>query len=227
MSAQAIRSPSLQRLYGALALLATVAATRAMVWPLWPRAAELDAAAIHQALQRAGIAATPLPSGPSSRTAERATSRVVAFRLADGQELRLMEGTARERFNLQTAFLSRKQPDLEIQKRAAGALPPPSFIGNQQKRLSRQTCLVSAPGWSGGFGATRDQLTPLIDQLAAREQGRSWQVLLGLSPNRDYRCTLISVRSRPGQTAMAEPAWQKLLPPLQAALSQAKPPPKP
>lgn len=211
-------------LYGGLALLASLAATKAMVWPLWPRATELDPRPIREALQQAGIAAEPLPAGRSSRSAERATSAVIGFRLADGQELRLMQATARERFNLQTAFLSRNLPELAIQKRTASRQPPPSFLGSQKQRSSRQTCLVSEPGWRGGFGATRDQLTPLVDQMAARQSGRGWQVLLGLTSNRDYRCTLISVRSRPQQAPMAEESWRRLLDTLQSALSQPRRP---
>ena len=220
---QALGSQPLRVRYAGLALVASVAATKAMVWPLWPRAAELDPKPIHQALRQAGLNAEPLPAGRSSRSAELATSAVVGFRLDDGLELRLMQATARERFNLQTAFVSRNHPDLQIQQRVASSQPPPSFLGSRQKRLSRQTCLVSAPGWSGGFGTTRDQLTPLTDQMAARQKGRGWQVLLGLTSNRDYRCTLISVRSRSGQAAIAEEPWRRLLDTLQGALSQPAP----
>lgn len=222
-SYRALSSQPLRGLYAALALVASLAATKAMVWPLWPHAAALDPQPIRQALQQAGIPADPLPAAPSSRSAELATSSVLSFRLADGQELRLMQATARERFNLQNAFVSRNHPDLQIEKRTLSPQAPPSLIGSQKKRLSRQTCLVSAPGWSGGFGVTRDQLTPLSDQMAARDQGRGWRVLLGLTSNRDYRCTLISVRSRPGQAVIAEQPWRKLLDTLQASLSQPSP----
>jgi hypothetical protein len=237
---------SLRVVYGGLALLASIAATKAMVWPLWPKAEALQPAPIAQALQRSGFVAQPMSTLPASRTAELATSAVQTFALGNGLELRLMNATVRERFNLQTAFVGRIHPEIQLKTRqpdpqvgtsfigSLGKSSPPKKLAEKEKQtkprslqasaapqLSRQTCLVAGPTFPGGFGATRDQLTQLTDQMAAQESQRRWQVLLGLKRNRDYRCTLISVRSDPGQPAMPSDRWQKLLTTLQGALNRA------
>jgi len=216
---QGWRQQPLAVLYGSLAILASGAATKAMVWPLWPKAQELQPLPIQQALRQAGIAVQPLAAGPPTRSVDLATSTVQTFSLGNGQELRLMNATVRERFNLQTAFVGRVHAETKLERRQAAPQEGPSFTGSHQQRLSRQTCLVL--GSAGGLGTTRDQLTPLTDRLAAQQRQRSWQVLLGLQSNRDYRCTLISVRSGPGQPVIAPGPWQSLLTTLQASLNRA------
>ena len=168
--------------------------------------------------RQTGYPVQPLPAGPPTRSAELATSSLLAFGLGGGQELRLMNATVRERFNLQTAFVGSIHPETKLEQRQAFPQEGPSFLGTHQRRLSRQTCLVT--GAAGGFGTTRDELTPLIDRSAALDPHHSWKVLLGLTSNRSYRCTLISVRSGPGQAAIAADRWRKLLTSLQASLKQ-------
>lgn len=218
MKSNPLVNNSLNNFYAALAIVASLAATKAMVWPLWPKAQELNPQQIQQVLNKAGYNSRALGNLKASRNAELASSSVQKLSLANGLELRLMNATARERFNLQVAFFTRSQPGLKLLKPSYNTLMPPSITGMLENRPTRQACLVAGPGFAGDFGVTRDQLTSLTDQLSARESNRGWKVLLGLKSNRVYQCVLVSVSSPKGSPVIEPEPWQQLLQVLKPAL---------
>lgn len=219
------RTPSPTLLRGLLATLATIAsllALKALIWPRWPAVTPLDRQAIAERLRSHGFEAGPAASLPARRSYERATSEVPGFAIGEGQTLRLMRGSARERFNLQIAYLGRADPALTLKdRRIMTSSPPPSALGLNGSGQVRQTCLVSGSGSAGGFGVTRSQLLDLVDQLPV-ERGQKLQVLLGSRLPRDYSCVLISVSAKPGTEAIGQERWQRLLDALRPALTDQR-----
>ncbi len=202
----------LVRWYGTAAAVASLLAVQAIVLPRWPSARSLPAAAIRDALDRAGLASPTAPSPApwaATRSYELATSAPVIVPLRDGLVVTVMAANVRQRFNLQTTFIGLDQPGLHQKKRQRVAMPAPTAIGLTQGRASLQTCHVAGLPAAESFGVTRDQLTALIDR-----QFTGWptglQRFLGLRPNRDYSCTLISLRSSDGQRPSAT-TWQDVL----------------
>ena len=125
MNDRIVSKKQLRLIYSILAAIASVAATKSMIWPRWPEARPLDQQVITEALNAAGLHATPLKPLAAKRSAELATSAVIGYSLDDGLELRLMRGKARKRFNFQAAFLSTLHPELQLKQRQLSAAPPP------------------------------------------------------------------------------------------------------
>jgi hypothetical protein len=214
----------LVRWYGTAAAVASLLAIQAILMPRWPSARPLPATAIRDALGQAGLASTTSPTGPTwgaTRSYELATSVPVIVPLRDGLVVTVMAAAVRQRFNLQTAFIGRDQPSLHLKKRQRQGLPAPTAIGLAEGRSSLQTCHVAGLPAAESFGVTRDQITALADR-----QFTGWPTglkrLLGLSPIRDYSCTLISLRSPDGQRPPVA-TWQEVL----QAIGPALPSPLP
>jgi len=213
-----LSQPAIMRpILAALATVACLAAVKAMVWPVWPRVHALNNNPLINGLRGAGFKAVQLNTMPSTRSTELATSEVLGFTIDKGYELRVMRGTAKERFNFQIAFLGRNNPELKLIKRTVHLASPFSSEGFISGKQARQTCLVKGFSYPAGFGVTRDQLSALLDQKqAGSSQLRS---LLGFSRNRHYECMLISIRSNDGSGLLDEVRWIKLLQSLQKSMN--------
>lgn len=215
------RSPSPGLLHGVLAALATLAsllALKALIWPRWPTAAPLNQQAIAQRLRSHGFESNPVAPLPARRSYKRATSEALGFAIGDGETLRVMRGSARERLDLQMAFLAASNPALTLQKRQVVAGPILSAIGENGGTQLRQTCQVSGSGGQGGYGVTDESLLNLVDRLPS-DRWQRLQVLLGSRLPRDYSCVLISVSARAGSPAIGGQRWQRLLEALRPALT--------
>jgi hypothetical protein len=210
-------SPLLVRWYGLLVVVAGMLATKAIVMPRWPATpASPPQGQLEESLQAQGLtpASDPHPpassgSSPARRSYELSTSPLVTITLRDGYELVLMAGSVRQRFNLQSSFIGRDQPSLQLSQRSLIRTPTPSAAGLLQGHPALQTCLVSGPGMGAAFGVTREELTPLADRLATG-WGAGLERLLGLKPNRAYDCTLISLRGPLGKPP-SEQFWEQIL----------------
>lgn len=203
-----------------LAIAACLAAAKAMIWPNWPKTKTVDKALFINGLLKAGLQADEIKSLPSSRSSDLATSEVLGFAIDEGYELRVMQGTAKERFNFQTAFLGRS-PELKLTKRSVDLSSPSSSRGFINGRHARQTCLVEGFTFPMGYGVTRENLPILLDQ---KQTGSLTKILtiLGISSNRSYECTLITVKSN-GSTALFDEArWIKLLQALQRSINSSQ-----
>jgi len=218
MNDRIVSTKQLRVIYSILAVIASVAATKALIWPRWPVAGPLDQQAITEAFNHAGIHATPLKPLAAKRNAELATSAVIGYSLDDGLELRLMRGVARKRFNFRTVFFTTLHSELQLKQRNLSAGPPPYVFGLIQKQPALQTCLVQVDQASDAFGATGAELTMLVD----REGQSKWSRLksiAGLKPIRNYECILIQAKSTKGlATSIERSTWLRILGLLRSAL---------
>jgi hypothetical protein len=208
----------LRTLYSILVVIASVAATKALIWPRWPDARPLDQQAITEALNADGLHATPLKPLAAKRSAELATSAVIGYSFKDGLELRLMRGRARKRLNFQTAFLSALHPELQLKQRQLLADPPPTAIGLVANQPAFQTCLVQESQASEVFGATGEELSALVDRANQSRWSRlRW--IAGLQSNRNYECILIQAKNTKNLTTSIERStWLRMLVFLRSAL---------
>lgn len=203
-------SPLLSRWYGALSLLAIAATLQALLLPRWPRAAALDRAALEQALRSAGVEARALPSGPATRSLERASSPLLVWRLAGGEELRLMRASSRQWSHLQAAFLARAQPSLPLKDRRLERSPVVGAYGRNDGRWARLTCLLPDVAGPPRFGVTHTQLAELASGAPPSLRRRVLQQL-GLPPAQGQSCVLIALRSPAGRPLPDSGRWQRLL----------------
>jgi len=208
----------LRYLYAILAIATAIAGTKAMVWPRWPNAKSLNQEAIFKALSNEGFKALTLKPYAAKRNAELATSEGIGYSLDNGFQLRLMRGTARQRFNFQTAFLTTLHPNLQLKQRKLHSGIPAYTIGIAQQKPTLQTCLVQGYGGKQGFGVTREQLTSLVDKIS-KTKSNGLKSFIGLSPNRDYQCILVQASTTNKMiTAIDLENWQRILSVLQSDL---------
>lgn len=216
--------------------VACLAALQALAFPRWPAAAPLAAPAVLASLQQAGLEVTALAPSPGQRSSELARGPRLTFQLRDGATtatLQLLPAQVRQRANFQLALISRDQPSL--------ALPPGLALrsdggsvavveGQLGQQQLRQTCLVSLPeGVAPARGAGGEALpvggVSAAQLGAAADQGASGALvtisrILGLTPNRNFGCLLVSLGMEHGGSAQAaSPAgmdrlWNKILPAL-------------
>lgn len=210
-----ITPPFLVRWYGTFAIVTAFLAAQAIVFPRWPAAPHpLPGESLRTALRDARLLSpTQNPPAtapwPARRSYELSTSAPVVIPLRDGFELTVMGGSVRERFNFQTAYIARDQPSLKLRKRHFSMTPIPTASGLAQDRPAFQTCLVGGHGLDEAFGATREQLTAIADRLATGRTA-ALQRLIGLKPNRNYACTLISLRGPQGMPP-TDHLWKQVL----------------
>jgi len=218
MNDRFVSKKQLRAIYSILAAIASVAAIKSLIWPRWPESRPLDQQAITEALNAAGLRATPLEPLAAKRSAELATSAVIGYSLDDGPELRLMRGKARKRLNFQTAFLSTVHPELQLKQRQLSAAPPPTAIGLVSSQPALQTCLVQESQASVVFGVTGEELSALVDR-ANQSRWRRLKSILGLQSNRNYECILIQAKNTKSLTAPTDHSrWLRILRLLRPAL---------
>ena len=203
-----------------LAGLATIAATRASLWPLWPRAEPLSGAQLARSLQEAGLVATAVPlkeeQAKPQRNTDRALSQTLAFRFASGEELRLVRGVARNPLEFTPKTFTLKRKDLFL-KDSQLAGPPPQNVGKVAGRPARQTCLVALSPRAVGYGVEWSTLGNLVNRSAVG-QASAIRRLVGLEANREYACVLITLRSG-GAGPVSPVLWSRLLQILPEALT--------
>ena len=215
---QMVSTKQLRALYSFMAVIATLAATKAMIWPRWPEARPLDQQALTKALNDGGFQVAPIKPLAAKRNAELATSAATGYSLGNGLELRLMRGVARRRFNFQTAFLATLQPQLQLNQRYLSGGPLPYAVGFNQKQPALQTCLVQGVQAPEAFGVTQEELSPLADQ-ASRSKWSSLRSIVGLQANRNYECILIHANNTSNMAnSIDRSTWLRLLAVLRSAL---------
>ena len=223
--------------------IACLAALQALALPRWPAAAPLAAPAVLASLGQAGLGVTALSSSPGQRSNELARGPRLAFLLRDGATtatLELVPAQVRQRANFQLALISRDQPSLALPpglplRGDGGSLAyVEGPIGQQQLR---QTCLVSlpkggvpGPGSKGALeapsptnasampapigGVSAAQLGAAADRGASGPQ-LTLSRILGLTPNRNFGCLLVSLGTAdPSSAAGIDRLWRKVLPSL-------------
>lgn len=209
----------LARWFAVLAALASIAAIRASLLPLWPRAEPLPEAGVVRALQLAGLAPTAVPlkeaEAKPQRDHDRALSTTLAFRFLSGEELRLVRGAVRNPLEFDPASFGKTRKDLRLTN-GKSADPPPQRIGTIAGRPARQTCLVALSPTALGYGVDWNPLGQLVTSSAAGRASRMRR-FLGLEATRQYACVLISLRSG-GAGPVSPVLWNRLLEVLPKAL---------
>jgi hypothetical protein len=214
----------LGRWYALLATIASVAAIQASIFPRWPKASQLSSDSVLVALRQAGLRPEPvqLPTAEQQekRSADVSLSSPLVYRFAGGEELRIVHGAFRQRYDLQLAGFSTNNPALRLDKRSIAAGPPPFAQGWIKGHPARQTCFMPQALQADAFGATNAQILFWVDGSI---EGRAAKMrrLLGLQSNRDYDCTLISLRSGDG-TPLSDRLWRNIVTALPAGLGEGK-----
>lgn len=200
----------LQALFAFLALFACLAATKAMIWPKWPRAQSLPKDQILMGLQKTGLDIKPLPSKSKYRSADLATSEILEVTVNGYYKLSTYSAKAKERFNFQSAFLTSKQPSLKLSNRQirfdANSV---SAWGLIKGNYVVQSCLVPGYKFPKGSGVTRDQLTNLID--IKFQKNSQLMPLIGVAPVRNYECVIVSVQNNRGAESVDTKLWRTIL----------------
>ena len=218
MNDRFISTKQLRAIYSILAVIASVAATKALIWPRWPVARPLDQQAITKALSASGLQLTQLKPLPAKRNAELATSAAIGYSIEDGIELRLMRGVSRKRFNFQTAFFTTLHSELQLKNRNLSAGPPPYVFGLIKKQPALQTCLVQDDHAGDAFGATGEELTILVDRKAQSNLSKL-KSIAGLKPNRNYECILIQAKhTKSSLSSIDRSTWLRILSSFRPAL---------
>lgn len=217
-------SPSptlLNRLYGGLALVATVAVGKAIAFPSAPRHTPLDAAAITSALAASAPPAQAQASRPAEDGYELAHSSILHYRWSDGRDLRLVQATVRQLDSFQISFIARDLGGLKLKRRQVLTTQGSSAIGQVKGRGARQTCLVPGVKGPGAWGVTVEELGTAANQNNTGIRNKLVR-MLGLRPNHVYRCVLISLRN-PEATPPDDRSWEQLLTQLRPALEREAP----
>jgi hypothetical protein len=208
----ACRMTPLAKWLAFLAAVATVAGVQAALFPRWPKAQPLPQQRLLASFENTDseISSMTLPTKErqASRSQNVARSETLAFRFADGEELRMLRGVARERGSFTLKTFTTNRPELNLK---GGSLDgsPPRMEGRIQGRPARQTCVVALSPKAQGFGVNESELAPLVDR-AAQGKAAALQRFLGLQENRNYSCILISLRSGSSRPVSAD-RWNRLL----------------
>jgi hypothetical protein len=208
--------------FALLGLASGVAVLQVLLLPSWPRASELHQASLQQALARAGLTVSPLPSRPAERRQEQAFSSQLGWTIAPGAQLWIVNGAVRRYEDLQIAFLTRHRPALRLQGRQLDRPMPASVSGVIQGHPAVQTCLVPQHEGPAMPGVTRTALLRASDPRRQLQGLRDPLTLagrlLGLLQPRAFACVLVTLRSADG-APLPPRLWPRLLPALQSALS--------
>jgi hypothetical protein len=179
--------------FGLMVLLpvALAGALRASLGPRWPQVPPLDAATLQHQLHSLGLQPRPLAPLPAWRSEGIALSEQQRYQLQPGVRLQLQLVQVQRRAEFQLAYIDRPWT-------------PGRQLRPQPGAWMRQRCLLSS-----GSGVTARELGALADRAAQGPQRRlAW--LLGLQPNRSWRCLHLRLDAdRPSPQVSA--LWQRLL----------------
>ena len=212
----------LGRWYAVLAAIASVVALRATFFPVWPRAVSPSMNSVLYALRQEGLRPKPGIATAAERQGDRSQelsiSSPVVLRFPGGEELRIVHGSFRQRYSLQAAAIAAKSPTTKLTERLIFASPFPFAEGTINGQPARQTCFVPQAGQANALGITSEQILKWVDRSV---EGRKANALraVGIMPNRDYSCILISMRSNNG-TRVADQLWNRIVGALPAGLNK-------
>jgi hypothetical protein len=200
----------LRRWYVALASLATITTFQAIFFPRWPKAQPLSSALLNASIQATDIQAKQLPSLPSTRTYDLASSPLLIWKLTDGQELSVVRTSSRDLTNFQVAFLARANSSLGIKNRRIQSTPIPLASGRRQGRSILQTCMLPGSDGRRGLGATAGQLRKSQAQIPSTTRDKLLK-FFGLPPSSGNSCVLVTLKSTTSQTDSNLSRFQALL----------------
>ena len=222
------RSQDQRSLRLTLAVLLPLAATTALAALLrlpGPQVGELSESSVRHRLAAAGFGFRSLPAVAPWRSEGIALSTLRSYRLQPGLELRLQRVQIWRRADFQLAYMTR--PWTEARRDLALGAPrrvvrgPTGFhaIAGHGSTAVRQTCLLAAASGAAN-GVTAAQLGALADRRASGPAAVVAR-LVGLEPNRAWRCLMVSLHSdrqlQPGPRQSGprvDGLWARLMPAL-------------
>jgi hypothetical protein len=214
------RSLPLRSTLAVLLPLATAAAFQGALLPPGPRVPELDGPLVRQRLATLGPAPRVLPAAPAWRSEGVALSSLQRYQLQPGVMLQLQLVQVHRRPDFQLAYVSRPwEPGRQGLALGAGRRLSRSSEGLAEAALQRsgervrQSCLLPL-----GSGVTASELAALADRQASGLPAMAAR-LLGLQPNRSWRCLMVSLHSQRAAGEAASAAAAALWPRLPAALA--------
>lgn len=188
----------LTRWYVATFTLTCIAVIQSLAFPRWPKVEPLNEKLILLSLNDSDIKPLSIRKISATRSFELATSPTLVLSLPNGLELRILRARVRQRLNLNTNFITSKQPYLKIIDSKKDVQFPYSSTGYINNMPAVQTCYVPSYSHSDGFGISTDKLANLVDLSVSRSPATIPQ-LIGIHAKRSYGCTLISLASKSGK----------------------------
>ena len=213
---------NLRKFYCILAVVSTLAAAQAMLFPRRPQASSISSEKLNLFISNVAsngnsINSTVIKSDHSNYNTSH--SPVVALKVNSNSSLFLTNTQVRDRVDFSLSFITDSITSLKLGGSAIKSKQPPFSLSEQTKTgTTFQTCFVPGNSLSSNFGFSQDQLSLAVDQLKSTEDNLGLKRFLGLSPSRRYQCMLVTLKSTlPRQESYQ--LWLDLLNKLQIAFS--------
>ena len=213
---------NLRKFYCILAVVSTLAAAQAMLFPRRPQASSISSEKLNLFISNVAsngnsINSTVIKSDHSNYNTSH--SPVVALKVNSNSSLFLTNTQVRDRVDFSLSFITDSITSLKLGGSAIKSKQPPFSLSEQTKAgTTFQTCFVPGNSLTSNFGFSQDQLSLAVDQLKSTEDNLGLKRFLGLSPSRRYQCMLVTLKSTlPRQESYQ--LWLDLLNKLQIAFS--------
>jgi hypothetical protein len=213
---------NLRKFYCILAVVSTLAAAQAMLFPRWPQASSISSEKLNLFISNVASIGNSINSTiikPDHSNYNTSHSPVVALKINSSSSLFLTNTQVRDRADFSLSFITDSITSLKLAGSAIKSKQPPFSLSEQTKAgTTFQTCFVPGNALTSNFGFSQDQLSLAVDQLKSTEDNLGLKRFLGLSPSRRYQCMLVTLKSTlPRQESYQ--LWLDLLNKLQIAFS--------
>jgi hypothetical protein len=213
---------NLRKFYCILAVVSTLAAAQAMLFPRRPQASSISSEKLNLFISNVASNGNPINSTiikPDHSNYNTSHSPVVALKVNSSSSLFLTNTQVRDRADFSLSFITDSITSLKLGGSAIKSKQPPFSLSEQTKAgTTFQTCFVPGNSLTSNFGFSQDQLSLAVDQLKSTEDNLGLKRFLGLSPSRRYQCMLVTLKSTlPRQESYQ--LWLNLLNKLQIAFN--------
>lgn len=198
------------RCFSCLCLIASVAAGKAILFPIWPSVEYINPVPVTSSLQSSGFETLALKPLPASQSYDFASTPVIGFKLNNDMELWITNSKVRQREDFRLDFINQNHNKLSIvDSRQANEFNTPTLRGKIGERHVLQTCLLKDTKQDFRFEIEHLALLSAVDQYQSRALNRANQIL-GVEPSRSYNCYLITLISHHSSTPQ-EATWISIL----------------
>ena len=213
---------NLRKFYCILAVVSTLAAAQAMLFPRRPQASSISSEKLNLFISNVASNGNSINSTiikPDHSNYNTSHSPVVALKVNSSSSLFLTNTQVRDRADFSLSFITDSIKSLKLGGSAIKGKQPPFSLSEQTRAgTTFQTCFVPGNSLSSNFGFSQDQLSLAVDQLKSTEDNLGFKRFLGLSPSRRYQCMLVTLKSTlPRQESYQ--LWLDLLDKLQIAFN--------
>jgi len=190
---------NLTKFYCVLAVISTLAATQAMLFPRWPKASSISSDKLNRFISN--VTSNGNPINPSIIKSDHSDynvshSSIVGFWINSNSNLFLTNAQVRDRADFSVSFITDSIKSLKLSASAIQGNQPPFSLSEQNKAgTTYQTCFVAGHSSPSNFGLNQDQLGLAVDQVKSIEENLGLKRFLGLSSSRRYQCMLVTLKS--------------------------------